>query len=99
MGYLVNDNRASGGKFEEWDTKNCGHCKTVIRKVDWTTEGGWCSPGWHPLCKTCARAMAEGGFIRKFDGIGYIEKGICIPVKKQVDEVVEKFASRNSLLR
>lgn len=29
-GYLMNDNRASGGKLEEFRTETCSHCNAVV---------------------------------------------------------------------
>lgn len=56
MGYLIIDDRASGGGVREYDTVACGHCQGVIDKARWRLEGGIykCSGCKKPMCHQCS---------------------------------------------
>lgn len=66
MGYLLNDNRASGGTKDECDTASCRHCQAVIplrpRKgiVKQRTRGAyWCFRCAGPVCEVCVRQPCD----------------------------------------
>ena len=57
MGYLFNDDRASGGKFIEADLLGCNHCDRTFTKRQWFT--------WHePRCLGCFRSICPECVIR-----------------------------------
>jgi hypothetical protein len=93
-GSFVVDDRSSGGTLNIADTDWCRHCQAVIvmkANSDWCRkEGGWCVRCFGPLCGGCARAMAEGGPIRSITGTQWVDKGICTPFKKQVDDMIRR---------
>ena len=72
MGYMMNDNRGSGGGLFEADTTHCRHCQAVLKNREWEVYGGYCSNCKGPLCGPCAK--------RSF------KLGICEPWHKKVDE-------------
>lgn len=50
-GYLMIDNRASGGKLEEYNTLTCGHCgKIVVLNPERKRARGYCRIGNHYVC-------------------------------------------------
>ena len=70
MGYLLNDNRASGGTLDEADTLACPHCQCVILKKKWRKKGGYCFSCDKPVCHTCFVKMQKHGctpFLRQVD--------------------------------
>jgi len=73
MGHVVNDNRASGGILEEFDSKSCPHCQAVINMTTWKKEGGYCFKCDAPICHPCWGLMQKYG---------------CTPFLRQVDLVL-----------
>jgi len=61
MGYLINDNRESGGGLHEADTRACPHCQGVIEMQGWRERGGFCFSCNKPVCYTCFVAMQQHG--------------------------------------
>ena len=76
MGYLLEDNKASGGQKEEYDTKSCRHCGGVLRvfRPPYTHqhtadcqaygcnhEQFYCSRCDGMLCRSCGRKSAKTG--------------------------------------
>jgi len=61
MGYLLNDNRESGGALLEADTKACPHCQGVIVMSAWRRNGGFCFSCDAPVCFQCFAAMQQHG--------------------------------------
>ena len=57
MGYMRNDNRASGGGLEQEDMLGCNHCQASIRKSHWQKNGGWCHGCAKPVCLLCAKKL------------------------------------------
>ena len=71
MGYVLNDNTASGGVKFETDTVSCSHCRRVLHKSHWTRQGGWCHACCKPICDPCAEKMLTRGcepFLKKIEG-------------------------------
>lgn len=69
MGYLLIDDRASGGKLREYDTLGCGHCQGVIDKKRWRLEGGIykCSGCKKALCHNCTNIHSVANLELKCD--------------------------------
>ncbi len=42
MGYLMIDDRASGGEMKEYNTVSCRHCQGIIKVVKGQRQGAWC---------------------------------------------------------
>ncbi len=76
MGYLLIDNRESGGVKEEYDTKPCRHCRGALKvfhapythqhnedcaKFGCDHEQYYCSRCNGMLCRWCGRKMARTG--------------------------------------
>jgi hypothetical protein len=61
MGYLLNDNRESGGGRFEADTRACPHCQAVIVMSAWRKNGGYCFNCNALVCHACFQAMQEHG--------------------------------------
>jgi hypothetical protein len=59
MGYLLNDNRASGGKVEEADLLGCVSCQALIDKKKWQAEGCYDHQLGGPICSTCERTGTQ----------------------------------------
>lgn len=62
-GYYFNDDRASGGKFEEDDILGCRHCQAGIKKSHWLRNAGYarCPACDGFMCDTCYdKAKVEG---------------------------------------
>ena len=78
QGYLMNDNRASGGKLEEADVLTCTHCQKVLLNDDWKEDGGFCGQCMHPVCGKCADLMLVTGctpFVKKIEkSLSWIDK-------------------------
>ena len=79
-GYLINDNRASGGNLEEADVLACNHCQKLLVGKDWRDNGGWCGQCGQPMCAECADL-----FLKPPD-----EGGGCVPFIKIVEENLDK---------
>lgn len=61
-GYVMNDNRASGGKLVEDDLFNCFHCQASIHKGNWKAYGeNKCAACDGPVCSICKFKMATHG--------------------------------------
>lgn len=70
LGYLVNDDRASGGKKTESDMLGCGHCQALMRRGDWQEDGGHCSCCDTAVCGPCADRILTVGcesFLRQLE--------------------------------
>lgn len=78
MGYMMIDNRASGGVLVEKDTTFCRHCQAVIDKKKWREDGGiWkCSKCDGPVCHACTKKAAANGYA-------------CQPWRKQLEDAVK----------
>jgi hypothetical protein len=84
MGYLIIDNRASGGGVIEKDTTHCRHCQAVIDvKTHQIKSGGHCFTCSGPLCGPCAKKAYE--------------TGLCEPWKKKIDQQWEAMNRRSIL--
>lgn len=69
-GYLLNDNRCSGGKVEEADLIACRHCQKLMKKAAWQEDGGFCGHCERPVCGGCADKILTGGctpFVAKLE--------------------------------
>lgn len=66
-GYMLNDNRCSGGKVEEADVLGCKHCCAVIFKASWVEEGAYCHQCDGPICTACDRDPNCKNFMRQLD--------------------------------
>jgi len=77
-GYVMNDNRASGGRLKEDDVLGCGHCQCSIGKANWRAYGEHkCSSCDEPVCSVCAFRIPTHG---------------CENFKKFVERAVEERA-------
>lgn len=74
MGYVLNDNSASGGVKFETDTCSCSHCQKAMHVAKWKEHGGWCHRCAHAICWTCCERMLTYG---------------CEPFKRKIDEAWE----------
>lgn len=75
-GYLLNDNRASGGALREYDVLCCPHCQAVINAQSWKAGdggAGWCMKCAAPICGPCANRMLTEG---------------CKPFMAQIDKLL-----------
>lgn len=77
MGYLIIDDRASGGSVREYDTTHCRHCQAVIDKKKWAEDKGiWkCSQCRGPVCHHCSAVDAPAG--------------LCDPWEKKIERQLE----------
>ena len=71
LGYILNDNTASGGVKYEADALGCIHCQALIDKTKWKAglEGAYCPQCDDAICFPCAARMAKFGCeptIKKF---------------------------------
>lgn len=69
-GYLLNDDRNSGGKKTEADIQTCWHCQVVINMQEWKHDGAFCRGCMHPICGPCGDQMLIYGcvpFIKKIE--------------------------------
>lgn len=69
-GYLLNDDRASGGTRTEADVLICEHCQCTLLGAKWRDDGGWCGRCGAPVCGRCADRMLTEGctpFLAKVD--------------------------------
>lgn len=76
MGYLMIDDRAAGGKLQEFDTVSCRHCQAVMKVVRGQPEGYYCTQCAGPICDVC----------------GSRSRGECEPFMKKVEEKLRRQA-------
>lgn len=81
-GYLLNDDRASGGRKTEADVLCCRHCQRTLIGDAWRQDGGWCGRCGAPVCGVCADRMQTRG---------------CEPFLKVVDAQLTTAARRRQL--
>jgi hypothetical protein len=67
MGYLLHDERASGGTLEEYDTVSCKHCQAVIRIIRGQRQGAYCMKCGGPVCNTPRCASTCTPFMKKIE--------------------------------
>lgn len=60
-GYLLNDNRASGGALHEDGLLGCKHCQGLIDKSKWKQDGAFCHVCFSPVCTHCDRRRSQFG--------------------------------------
>lgn len=60
-GYILNDNRASGGEKAEADILTCAHCQAVIERKKWEHRGGWCGRCGTYVCFECGEKTKREG--------------------------------------
>ena len=87
MGYLLKDERVSGGTVQEWDTVSCRHCQAVIKKegrFGWNKKGGFCLQCGGPTCLPCAKRQQTVG---------------CEPWQKKIDDYLTRQEWHRSLRR
>lgn len=68
-GYVLNDNRASGGDLVEDGLLGCNHCQGSINKSKWRIQGAFCNVCFSPICSYCDTRKSQFGcevFERKF---------------------------------
>jgi hypothetical protein len=71
QGWLLNDNRCSGGTCEEADMLGCSHCQKLMKIQDWKCDGGFCHSCDAPTCGPCATLTQTKGcqvFLRSLEG-------------------------------
>ncbi len=74
-GYLLNDNRVSGGACVEVPTLTCSHCHgQMILNPLRTRERAYCQKCDHGICDRCALA-------RKLNG------GECLPLNAVIEKL------------
>lgn len=77
-GYLLIDDRASGGHMVEAGTYTCNHCQHIIVEVQQgltrTTPREFCRGCGMYICQSCAATRAK--------------TGECVPFAKIVDQVL-----------
>ena len=78
MGYILNDNRASGGALQEWDTVACKHCQAVVKKEIFAKKGGFCGRCFGAICIRCAKRMDKFG---------------CEPFLKEIEIKLKRYRS------
>lgn len=69
-GYLLNDDRNSGGKKTEADVQTCWHCQKVINMQLWKGDGAFCRGCMKPICAACGDRMLVFGcepFLKKLE--------------------------------
>lgn len=60
-GYIMNDNRASGGTLEEADALGCKHCQAIIDGKKWRQDGAFCHACDGPICTHCDKRRPQFG--------------------------------------
>lgn len=60
-GYILADDRNSGGKLDEADAVGCSHCQKLMKKHDWQADGGFCHSCDAPVCGPCATLTLTQG--------------------------------------
>lgn len=81
MGYLMVDDRNSGGELREYDTVSCKHCQAIIKIVKRQKSGYWCHSCGGFICEHC----------------GKTSNGECLPFKKKLDEKLRRQAMFKSM--
>jgi hypothetical protein len=69
-GYLLNDDRSSGGAVDEADMLGCKHCQRTIRKRLWADDPTYCPRCDAPVCGPCHARIDDHGcepFIAKIN--------------------------------
>lgn len=74
QGYLLADDRASGGSREEADMIGCKHCLALMRRASWQEDGGFCHCCDAPVCGPCADKILTHG---------------CTPFMRQLEQALE----------
>lgn len=79
-GYFFNDDRASGGKFDEDDILACAHTGVAMKKSDWKRHGG--------ICMVCGKPISAAAYERakRFGCEG--------PEEKRIEQVVNDLYRR-----
>jgi hypothetical protein len=67
MGYVMVDNRASGGTLVEYDTVSCRHCQAVVKVTRGQREGFYCMHCGGPVCRHCGTLGSCTPFMKKVD--------------------------------
>ena len=65
MGYLLNDNTASGGEKREYDTVSCKHCQAIIKVQK--KSGNWCWQCGGPVCTSRACTIRCTPFFKRVE--------------------------------
>lgn len=60
-GYLLADDRCSGGARDEADMMGCKHCQRLMKKRDWQADGGFCHGCDAAVCGPCADRIPRFG--------------------------------------
>ena len=81
-GYLLVDNRASGGKLEEYPTLTCGHCFSIVVLTKARKRArGYCRTGHHYICDLpgcqiqCTPIEQALDLIVKYPGLPALPRG------------------------
>ena len=81
-GYLMVDNRASGGKLEEYATMTCGHCNTiVVLRGDRKRPRGYCKKCHAYVCDNaacvvnCTPILKAVALAQKYPGLPVLTRG------------------------
>ena len=70
VGYIMNDNRASGGVLTEDDVLGCKHCQACIDKRNWKAFGeNRCFKCDEPVCSICNLKMRATGECTNFEKV------------------------------
>jgi hypothetical protein len=91
-GFLLNDNRNSGGTKHEADIVLCTHCQRVIELAKWRAAdggNGWCMQCMAPICGPCANNM-----LKPLD-----EGGGCLPFVKKIDMLLSQAHAKTQFRR
>lgn len=83
QGYLLNDNRESGGAKFEMDVWCCPHCQAVLQKKENYLDH-WCPRCFSPICILCAKKMETEG---------------CVPFMKKIEKEVEAHYRRKQFAK
>lgn len=79
LGYLILDNRVSGGKLFEASTYTCTHCNSVVvLNPERQRERMKCVACSHQICDNC--------------GAAYSQTRECLSLKRRADELLESAA-------
>lgn len=79
-GYMLRDERASGGVLVEWKTYTCHHCRGVVQmNPERTRTREYCPKCDHYICDVC-------GAIRKANG------GDCSPIARVFEQIQSAIA-------
>lgn len=70
LGYLLLDNRLSGGELFEASTFTCTHCNAVVvMNPDRKRERYKCHGCRHPICDSCAATYSQTHECRNLAGL------------------------------